>query len=62
MVRPVVWIVGTGGTIASKYDARLGGHTAAATAEELVATVPGLHEIDRFADRRPEWYGRIVEK
>ena len=45
MAQPVVWIVGTGGTIASKYDATLGGHTAAATAEELVATVPGLHEV-----------------
>jgi len=42
---PVVWIVGTGGTIASKYDARLGGHTAAAGADELVATVPGLGDI-----------------
>jgi predicted amidohydrolase len=27
-----------------------------------VIRVPGLHEIDRFADRRPEWYGRIMEK
>jgi len=23
--------------------------------------VPGLHEIDRFGDRRPEMYGRLVE-
>ena len=45
MAQPVVWIVGTGGTIASKYDAKLGGHTAAATADELIATVPGLHDI-----------------
>ncbi len=22
--------------------------------------VPGKHEIDRFADRRPEWYGPVV--
>jgi len=27
-----------------------------------VIRVPKLHEIDRFADRRPEWYGRIMEK
>jgi predicted amidohydrolase len=27
-----------------------------------VIRVPGLHEIDRFADRHPEWYGRIMEK
>ncbi|HEV3004259.1 MAG TPA: carbon-nitrogen hydrolase family protein [Pirellulales bacterium] len=26
-----------------------------------VIRVPGLHEIDRFADRRPEMYGKIVE-
>jgi predicted amidohydrolase len=26
-----------------------------------VVRVPGLHEIDRFADRRPEMYGKIVE-
>ena len=45
MAKPIVWIVGTGGTIASKYDAKLGGHTAAASADELVASVPGLHEI-----------------
>jgi L-asparaginase len=45
MAQPVVCIVATGGTIASKYDAKLGGHTAAATAEELVATVPGLNGI-----------------
>jgi predicted amidohydrolase len=24
--------------------------------------VPGKHEIDRFADRRPAMYGRLVEK
>ncbi len=45
MSLPVVCIVSTGGTIASKYDAKLAGHVAAATAEELVAGVPGLHEI-----------------
>jgi predicted amidohydrolase len=27
-----------------------------------VIRVPKLHEIDRFADRRPEWYGRIMQK
>jgi predicted amidohydrolase len=26
-----------------------------------VIRVPGKHEIDRFADRRPEMYGRLVE-
>ena len=27
-----------------------------------VIRVPGKHEIDRFADRRPEMYGRITEE
>jgi len=45
MTRPLVWIVGTGGTIASKYDAKLGGHVAAASAEELMATVPELADV-----------------
>jgi predicted amidohydrolase len=26
-----------------------------------IIRVPGKHEINRFADRRPETYGRIVE-
>ena len=39
MSKPVVCVVGTGGTIASKYDAALGGHTSAATAQDLAAAV-----------------------
>lgn len=27
-----------------------------------IIRVPGKHEIDRFADRRPEMYGRLMEK
>jgi 5-aminopentanamidase len=30
--------------------------------KKRVVRVPGKHEIDRFADRRPEMYGRIVER
>jgi 5-aminopentanamidase len=30
--------------------------------QKRVVRVPGKHEIDRFADRRPELYGRILEK
>lgn len=45
MALPRVCIVGTGGTIASKYDAALGGHTSAANARELVAAVPKLREL-----------------
>jgi L-asparaginase len=44
-LKPTVCIVGTGGTIASKYDEKLGGHTSAATAEELVAAVPELRGV-----------------
>lgn len=45
MSRPLVCIVGTGGTIASKYDAALGGHTSAATAHDLAAGIPGLADL-----------------
>lgn len=41
----VVWVVGTGGTIASRHDPKLGGPVAAASAEELVAAVPGLRAV-----------------
>jgi hypothetical protein len=30
--------------------------------QKHIVRVPGKHEIDRFADRRPEFYGRIMEK
>jgi L-asparaginase len=45
MARANVAVVGTGGTIASKYDKRIGGHTSAAAAEELVAAVPELARV-----------------
>lgn len=49
MSKPLVCVVGTGGTIASRYDAKLGGHVSAASAQELVAAVP---EIAGIADIR----------
>lgn len=45
MGKPTVCVVGTGGTIASRYDAALGGHVSAATAQDLVAAVPELADI-----------------
>jgi L-asparaginase len=45
MSKPVVCVVGTGGTIASRYDPALGGHVSAAFARDLVAAVPELAEI-----------------
>jgi L-asparaginase len=45
MPQPIVWIIGTGGTIASKYDASIGGHVAAASAEDLIAAVPKLRDL-----------------
>ena len=45
MSKPVVCVVGTGGTIASKYDAALGGHTSAATAQDLAAAVPEVLDL-----------------
>lgn len=43
--KPLVCIVGTGGTIASKYDATLGGHVSAASAQDLATAVPELADI-----------------
>ncbi|MDH5343953.1 MAG: asparaginase domain-containing protein, partial [Betaproteobacteria bacterium] len=43
--KPVVCIVGTGGTIASRYDAALGGHVSAATAQDLVGTIPEIRDV-----------------
>ena len=43
--KPVVCIVGTGGTIASRYDAALGGHVSAATAQDLVGRIPEIRDV-----------------
>lgn len=56
MSKPVVCIVGTGGTIASKYDAALGGHTSAATAQDLTAAIP---EVRGLADTRTVEHSNI---
>lgn len=45
MSKPLICVVGTGGTIASRYDATLGGHVSAASAQDLVSAVPGLAGI-----------------
>lgn len=45
MARPIVYIVGTGGTIASKYVAREGTVVAGASVEELAAAAPELAQI-----------------
>jgi len=49
MAKPLVYVIGTGGTIASRYDAALGGHVSAATAADLVSAIP---ELLRVADIR----------
>ncbi len=45
MNKPVVCVVGTGGTIASKYDPAIGGHVSAVSAQDLVEAVPELSDI-----------------
>lgn len=45
MNKPLVCVVGTGGTIASRYDAALGGHVSAASASDLVSAIPELSEL-----------------
>lgn len=45
MNKPVICIVGTGGTIASRFDPAIGGHVSAASASDLVEAVPELSDI-----------------
>lgn len=45
MAKPKIAVVGTGGTIASRYDAKLGGHVSAASARDLVTAVPALSDV-----------------
>lgn len=45
MGRPIIYIVATGGTIASKYLANAGEVVAGASVEELALTVPELQEV-----------------
>lgn len=54
MNKPSVAIVTTGGTISSKYDVRGGEDVPAASAEELIASVPELAGAAGGADFRAE--------
>lgn len=45
MAKPKIAVVGTGGTIASRYDPGLGGHVSAASASDLVSAVPALADV-----------------
>jgi L-asparaginase len=45
MVKPLIYIVGTGGTIASRYVAKIGANVEPASVAELAASVPGLADI-----------------
>jgi len=45
MKKPLVYVVGTGGTIASKYDPSLGGHVSAVSVQDLAAAVPELADV-----------------
>jgi L-asparaginase len=52
-MKPKVVVIGTGGTIASRYDAALGRKVAAVSGSELVAMLPGASgvadlEVDNF--------------
>lgn len=45
MAQPIVYVVATGGTIASRYVAKEGEVSSGATAEEMVASIPELADI-----------------
>jgi len=47
-MKPRVVLIGTGGTIASRYDPELGRTVASARGEDLLAQVPELEEIARI--------------
>ena len=45
MKKPLVYVVATGGTIASTYDPTLGGHVSSVSVQDLTAAVPELADI-----------------
>jgi len=45
MKKPLIYIVGTGGTIASTYDPTLGGHVSSVSVQDITAAVPELADI-----------------
>jgi len=45
MRKPLVYVVGTGGTIASKFDAKIGGHVSAVSVQDLASAVPELVDV-----------------
>ena len=45
MARPVIAVVNTGGTIASRYDPKQNGWVSSASAEDLIRSVPGVEDI-----------------
>lgn len=57
MAKPVLYIVATGGTIASRYNPKTGELVAAASAEDLAATVPGIAE---FAEIRALQHSNVT--
>ena len=57
MAKPILYIVATGGTIASRYNPKTGEPTGAASAEELAATVPALTE---FAEIRALQHSNVT--
>ncbi|MCG8544618.1 MAG: asparaginase [Alphaproteobacteria bacterium] len=57
MAKPIVYVIGTGGTIASNYLASNAKLVASASADDLVATVP---EIAEFAEIRSVEHSNIT--
>ena len=53
---PRIRVISTGGTIASRYDAKAGGAVTTLTGHDLVAAVPG---VERFADLDVEEFTRV---
>ena len=45
MNKPTICVVGTGGTIASKFDASIGGHVASASASNLIEAIREIGDV-----------------
>jgi NitT/TauT family transport system substrate-binding protein len=51
MTKPVVCVIGTGGTIASRFDPELGGHVSVASPEERIVCSAFFHGTEVASDR-----------
>ena len=59
MVKPIVYVIATGGTIASNYVPANGKLVSPASADDLLATIP---EVGEFAEIRSVQHSNITKQ